>query len=154
MFARNGCIYPFGIDPIWGRAENELVFVNSLKMKISVIIAIIHMSLGVCIKAANTLFFRKKIDFYFEFIPQFIFLFGLFGYMDFLIIFKWLKVWDERVGDIAPQQWAPSIISTMMNVGLGLGKTVLYYFIFSLLYLMGIVICGGREEIVLKIQFK
>lgn len=63
-------------------------------MKISVIIAIIHMSVGVCIKAANALYFRKKIDFYFEFIPQFIFLFGLFGYMDFLIIFKWLKVWD------------------------------------------------------------
>jgi len=46
--------------------------------------------------------------------------------MDFLIIFKWLKVWDERVGDIPPQQWAPSIISTMMNVGLGLGKTVIF----------------------------
>ena len=87
------CVYPLGIDPIWGRSENNLVFVNSLKMKLSVIIAIIHMTLGVCCKAANALFFKKKLDFYFEFIPQFIFLFGLFGYMDFLIIFKWLKPW-------------------------------------------------------------
>lgn len=93
-------------------------------MKISVIIAIIHMTLGVFCKAANALYFRKKADFYFEFIPQLIFLVGLFGYMDFLIIFKWLKVWNEHVDNIPPQQWAPSIISTMMNVGLSLGKTV------------------------------
>lgn len=93
-------------------------------MKISVIIAIIHMTLGVCIKAFNSLYFKKKLDFYFEFIPQFIFLVILFGYMDFLIIFKWLKFWDERVDLIPPQQWAPSIISTMMNIGLNLGKTV------------------------------
>ena len=31
------CVYPFGIDPIWGVSENELIFVNGLKMKISVI---------------------------------------------------------------------------------------------------------------------
>jgi V-type H+-transporting ATPase subunit a len=55
------CVYSFGIDPIWGRATNELVFVNSLKMKISVIIAIIHMTFGICIKAANTLYFKKKL---------------------------------------------------------------------------------------------
>lgn len=47
----------------------------------------------------------------------------LFGYMDFLIIFKWLKPWDEKVDDIPPKQWAPSIISTMMNIGLSMGKT-------------------------------
>lgn len=43
--------------------------------------------------------------------------------MDFLIIFKWLKPWDEKVDDIPPKQWAPSIISTMMNIGLSMGKT-------------------------------
>lgn len=47
----------------------------------------------------------------------------LFGYMDFLIIFKWLQPWDEVVGDTPPRQWAPSIISTMMNIGLAMGKT-------------------------------
>jgi V-type H+-transporting ATPase subunit a len=55
------CVYPFGVDPVWGRAENELVFVNSLKMKLSVIIAIIHMTFGIFIKAANTIYFRKKL---------------------------------------------------------------------------------------------
>ena len=47
----------------------------------------------------------------------------LFGYMDFLIVFKWLKVWDKHVDNIPPKQWAPSIISTMMNIGMDLGKT-------------------------------
>lgn len=79
------------------------------------------MTFGVLCKASNTLYFKKKIDFYFEFIPQFIFLFGVFGFMDFLIIFKWLKLWDERVDNISPQQWAPSIIATMMNIFLGFG---------------------------------
>lgn len=59
------CIYPFGIDPVWGRAENELVYVNGLKMKLSVIIAVIHMTVGVCLKAANSIFFKKSLDLFF-----------------------------------------------------------------------------------------
>ncbi len=63
-------------------------------MKISVIIAIVHMTFGIVVKAYNSLYFKKKLDFFFEFIPQVIFMVILFGYMDFLIIFKWLKPWD------------------------------------------------------------
>lgn len=92
-------------------------------MKLSVIIAIIHMTVGVIIKAFNSLYFKKKLDFYFEFIPQFIFLFLLFGYMDFLIVLKWLTDWN---GNRNPP---PSIISTMMNIGLKMGKTVTFCFI-------------------------
>lgn len=114
------CIYPFGIDPVWGRATNELVFVNGLKMKLSVIIAIIHMTVGVVMKLFNALYFKKTLEVVFEFIPQFLFLVLLFGYMDFLIIFKWLKPWPMREGDPMP----PSIISTMMDIGLNVGGTV------------------------------
>jgi V-type H+-transporting ATPase subunit a len=91
-------------------------------MKLSVIIAIIHMTVGVIIKALNSRYFKKGLDFWFEFVPQFIFLFLLFGYMDFLIVFKWLKDWTGKT------QVAPSIISTMMNIGLKLGKTVFSLF--------------------------
>ena len=106
------------MDPIWAVASNNLNYLNSLKMKISVIIAVVHMTLGVFVKASNALYFRRKIDFFFEFVPQLLFLFLLFGYMDFLIIYKWLKPWPLYASD------APSIITTMINLPLKVGKTV------------------------------
>lgn len=88
------CVYGFGIDPAWGVAENNLNYINSLKMKIAVIIAVVHMTFGVLVKATNSLYFKRYIEFIFEFLPQLAFMVVLFGYMDFLIVFKWLKVWD------------------------------------------------------------
>lgn len=62
-------------------------------MKLAVIIGVIHMSFGIILKAVNSLHFRKTLDFVFEFIPQITFMVLMFGYMDFLIVFKWLKYW-------------------------------------------------------------
>lgn len=125
------CIYPFGIDPIWGVSANELVFVNSLKMKISVIIAILHMTVGVIIKCFNAVYFKRSLEIVFEFIPQILFLGLLFGYMDFLIIFKWLKPWGCVINEVTnamdcTADQPPSIISTMMDIGLKVGSTVLF----------------------------
>ena len=63
------CVYPFGLDPIWGIAGNSLAFTNSLKMKLAVIIGIVHMSLGLLAKALNAIFFSSPIDFFLEFTP-------------------------------------------------------------------------------------
>lgn len=65
-------------------------------MKISVILAILQMSLGIIMKGLNSLYFRRMIDFIFEFIPQIILLLALFGWMDVLIIGKWLEHKDAE----------------------------------------------------------
>lgn len=55
----NDCTYPIGLDPIWSVAENSLNFTNSLKMKISVIIGVAHMTVGVLLKAFNDIYFKN-----------------------------------------------------------------------------------------------
>lgn len=62
-------------------------------MKIAVIIGVVHMTLGVFVKASNSLYFGKFMDFFFEFLPQLAFMILLFGYMDFLIFYKWTVNW-------------------------------------------------------------
>lgn len=87
------CVYPFGLDWKWYSAHNELNYFNSMKMKISVIIAVAQMSLGILMKGANTVYNSDMLGFVGEFIPQLILLLCLFGWMDLLIIAKWLHPW-------------------------------------------------------------
>lgn len=87
-------------------------------MKLSVIIAVVHMTLGVFIKASNALYYKKFMDFFFEFIPQLFFMTSLFAYMDFLIFYKWFVEYTPETA-----RFAPSIITTMINIPLKLGKT-------------------------------
>jgi V-type H+-transporting ATPase subunit a len=43
--------------------------VNSFKMKMSVIIGVLQMSLGIFMKGLNAIHFKSGIDFLFEFLP-------------------------------------------------------------------------------------
>ena len=100
-----------GIDYAWYNSQNELTFINSLKMKLSVIIGVSHMLLGILMKGFNSLYFGKKLDFFFEFIPQFVLLSVWFGYMDLLIIVKWLTYYPNT-------NLAPSVVTTMISMAL------------------------------------
>ena len=51
-------------------------------MKLSVILGVIHMSMGVFIKGMNAVYFRRYQDLVFEVITGLIILLGLFGWMD------------------------------------------------------------------------
>lgn len=113
------CVYPIGVDPAWFISSQELTFMNSLKMKIAVIFGVAQMSLGIILKGSNALHQRNMIDFLFEFVPQIIVLLALFGYMDLMIIMKWLTDWEGR------EQYAPSVIGTMIDMFLNLGKPTL-----------------------------
>ena len=114
---KNNCIYPIGVDPKWYSAENELTFLNSFKMKISVIIGVLQMILGLMLKGINGIYFKDYIDFLFEFIPQLIFMCLLFGYMIIMIYIKWGTDWSED-----PSK-APSIISQLLMLFLNMGST-------------------------------
>ncbi len=37
---KEDCTYPIGVDPAWYLGKNELTYMNSLKMKISVILGV------------------------------------------------------------------------------------------------------------------
>jgi V-type H+-transporting ATPase subunit a len=58
------------------------------------------MCLGIILSALNAINFRKPYNFFFEFVPQIIFMLALFGYLCFLIIYKaripllpWFRCW-------------------------------------------------------------
>lgn len=63
------CMYPFGFDPAWMNARNDLAFYNSFKMKASVILGVGQMTLGIICKGLNAVYFKKKLDFLHEVIP-------------------------------------------------------------------------------------
>jgi len=90
-------VYPFGVDPAWHISDNELLFFNSMKMKMSVVLGIIQMTLGIVLKGVNALYFHSYLDLICEFIPMILFDVGFFGYMVILIFVKWSINWDERM---------------------------------------------------------
>ncbi|KAJ8763484.1 hypothetical protein K2173_002367 [Erythroxylum novogranatense] len=81
--------YPFGVDPVWHGTRSELPFLNSLKMKMSILLGVAQMNLGIILSYFNAAYFGNSLNIWFQFIPQMIFLNALFGYLSLLIIVKW-----------------------------------------------------------------
>ncbi|CAI2384297.1 unnamed protein product [Moneuplotes crassus] len=104
------CVYPFGIDPKWYVATNELTFMNSFKMKLAVILGVSQMLLGIFLRFFNAHDFCD----YVEFIAQFTVLCCWFGYMNVLIIAKWLTHYPDS-------SRAPAIIASMIDMFLKFG---------------------------------
>ena len=113
---KKDCKYKFGVDPVWIISNNELTFVNSLKMKFSVIIGVFQMSMGIVLKGLNAIYDKNLVDCLFVFIPQLIFMLILFGYMDALIFLKWSVNYDNE------EDTAPDIKSYLMNIVLKFGE--------------------------------
>ncbi|CAK9799058.1 V-type proton ATPase 116 kDa subunit a 1 [Anthophora plagiata] len=110
--------YPIGMDPVWQLAENKIIFLNSYKMKISIIFGVIHMLFGVMVGLWNHMYFKKQISIICEFVPQIMFLVFLFLYMVLLMFIKWIKYGpdsDHNDPEHGPF-CAPSVLITFINM--------------------------------------
>jgi len=101
--------YPWGLDPAWHGSTNELLFLNSLKMKVSVIVGVVQMIAGLLLRWSNAAFERNGVDFCCECIPMMIFMICFFGYMDIMILYKW----------VTPMENPPSIINSLICMAMG-----------------------------------
>jgi hypothetical protein len=54
--------YPFGVDPVWHGSRSELPFLNSLKMKMSILIGVTQMNLGIILSYFNAAYFRNSLN--------------------------------------------------------------------------------------------
>lgn len=97
----------------WGSAENGLNFENSLKMKISMVIAFVHMTFGLVLKIVNELKRSQMSMIVFDTLPKLGLLLTTVGYLVFLIIKKWLTNFTGH------ESTAPSIINSMIELYLG-----------------------------------
>ncbi|KAJ8279358.1 hypothetical protein COCON_G00064240 [Conger conger] len=77
-------------------------------MKMSVILGVVHMFFGVTLSLMNYIYFRNTWNVLLKFLPEMVFMLGLFGYLVFLILFKWCVVLKSDT--------APSILLLFINM--------------------------------------
>jgi len=111
----DGSVYTFGIDPVWHRSANKMTFFNSYKMKISIVVGVAQMALGICLSYLNCREFKDTRSIFFGFIPEMIFFLSIFGYLVVLILMKWSIDWVDR--DESPPSLLNILISMFMSPG-------------------------------------
>ena len=111
--------YYLGMDPAWLFATNKITFLNTFKMKFAIIVAISHMFFGLCLSMWNKILKRTFSDIILEVIPQMVFLISLFGYLVFMIFFKWVAYYADTPNkdhNTHSEHCAPNLLITFINM--------------------------------------
>ena len=73
-------------------------------MKLSVIVGVIHMTIGIICKGTNAVYFRQWAVLFCEVVTGIIILLAIFGWMDYLIYAKWFKRLDIQDKTVRNQE--------------------------------------------------
>jgi len=129
LINHDGKPYPFGLDPAWRWSGQNIQFTNSLKMKMSIILGVTQMTMGVILKAVNQVYFRNpnnekdptkrrlaEITIVHESIPELTVFMSTFGYLVILIFCKWSTNWNGQGDDrIMAPRGPPQLITTLID---------------------------------------
>ncbi|XP_050293137.1 V-type proton ATPase 116 kDa subunit a 1 [Anthonomus grandis grandis] len=115
---RAGSPYFLGLDPAWQVSKNKIIFLNSFKMKLSIIIAVVHMIFGVTVSTFNFVHFKKYSSLLLEFVPQVLLLCFLFLWMVIMIFIKWTLYagTNDGIDSKHGSACAPSVLIYFINM--------------------------------------
>jgi V-type H+-transporting ATPase subunit a len=108
-------VYAFGLDPVWMFKDNELIFTNSMKMKIAVVMGVTQMVFGMFLQLIKQVRRKDWIQLWLGWLPQMMYLCSFFVYMVAIVILKWCTRQEPHTEGV-------NLIQTLINMILSPGK--------------------------------